>query len=177
MLHKVGSVAQVQGSSVKHMGVADLRLTAIENWYVSVKDSATAPHLTQPPSQTDPHPWRRDALMPSPLSTDFAAAPWRQRLRDGLGDLAPERRRSLRSLAPAATAQLQPPAAGAALLDLASNDYLGLSRHPAVLAAAAAELAASGLGAGGSRLVTGTRPVHLQLEAERQDQKREATKG
>ena len=81
--------------------------------------------------------------------------------------MAPERRRSLRSLAPAATAQLQPPAAGAApLLDLASNDYLGLSRHPAVLAAAAAELAASGLGAGGSRLVTGTRPVHLQLEAD-----------
>ena len=104
-----------------------------------------------PPSQTDPHPRRRDALIPSPLSTDFAAAPeWRQRLRDGLGDLAPERRRSLRSLAPAATAQLQPPATGAApLLDLASNDYLGLSRHPAVLAAAAAELAASGLGAGG----------------------------
>ena len=47
------------------------------------------------------------------------------------------------------------------LLDLASNDYLGLSRHPAVLAAAAAELAASGLGAGASRLVSGTRPVHL----------------
>jgi 8-amino-7-oxononanoate synthase len=87
-------------------------------------------------------------------------------LRDGLGDLAPERRRSLRSLAPAATAELRPSAAGAALLDLASNDYLGLSRHPAVLAAAAAEIAASGLGAGGSRLVTGTRPVHLQLEAE-----------
>jgi 8-amino-7-oxononanoate synthase len=100
--------------------------------------------------------------MPSPLSTDFAAAPWRQKLRDGLGDLAPERR----NLAPAAAAQLQPPAAGAALLDLASNDYLGLSRHPAVLAAAAAELVASGLGAGGSRLVTGTRPVHLPLEAE-----------
>jgi 8-amino-7-oxononanoate synthase len=35
-----------------------------------------------------------------------------------------------------------------------------------VLAAAAAELAASGLGAGASRLVTGTRAVHLRLEAE-----------
>jgi 8-amino-7-oxononanoate synthase len=33
-----------------------------------------------------------------------------------------------------------------------------------VLAAAAAELATSGLGAGASRLVTGTRPVHQQLE-------------
>ena len=32
-------------------------------------------------------------------------------------------------------------------------------------AAAAAELAASGLGAGASRLVTGTRPIHQQLEA------------
>ncbi len=51
------------------------------------------------------------------------------------------------------------------LLDLASNDYLGLSRHPAVVAAARAELERSGLGSGGSRLVTGSRPVHGQLEA------------
>ena len=50
------------------------------------------------------------------------------------------------------------------LLDLASNDYLGLSRHPAVRAAAVAELEASGLGAGASRLVSGSRPVHLALE-------------
>ena len=50
------------------------------------------------------------------------------------------------------------------LLDLASNDYLGLSRHPAVRAAAAAELEASGLGAGASRLVSGSRPVHVALE-------------
>jgi 8-amino-7-oxononanoate synthase len=35
-----------------------------------------------------------------------------------------------------------------------------------VLAAAAAELGATGLGAGASRLVTGTRAVHLRLEAE-----------
>ncbi len=34
-----------------------------------------------------------------------------------------------------------------------------------MLAAAAAELAASGLGAGASRLVTGSRPIHQQLEA------------
>ncbi|MEB3157317.1 MAG: aminotransferase class I/II-fold pyridoxal phosphate-dependent enzyme [Cyanobacteriota bacterium] len=80
---------------------------------------------------------------------------------------------------PLTTAHLQPlphaplpaphaptPAPGAPpLLDLASNDYLGLSRHPTVLAAAAAELAASGLGAGASRLITGSRPVHHQLEA------------
>ncbi|MEB3308283.1 MAG: aminotransferase class I/II-fold pyridoxal phosphate-dependent enzyme [Cyanobacteriota bacterium] len=58
------------------------------------------------------------------------------------------------------------PAGKHALLDLASNDYLGLSRHPAVLAAAAAELAVSGLGAGASRLVSGSRPVHQRLEQE-----------
>ncbi len=101
-----------------------------------------------------------------------AAPPWRQQLLADLEALPAARRRLLRSLEPAASAELQPsPAAGTAtapgpLLDLASNDYLGLSRHPAVLAAAAAELAISGLGAGASRLVSGTRPVHLQLEAE-----------
>ena len=52
-----------------------------------------------------------------------------------------------------------------ALVDLASNDYLGLSRHPAVIAAAEDELQRSGVGAGGSRLVTGSRPVHDRLEA------------
>ncbi len=107
------------------------------------------------------------------MSTAQAAAPpWRQQLLADLEALPAARRRLLRSLEPAASAQLQPslaPGAAAApgpLLDLASNDYLGLSRHPAVLAAAAAELAISGLGAGASRLVCGTRPVHLQLEAD-----------
>jgi 8-amino-7-oxononanoate synthase len=49
-------------------------------------------------------------------------------------------------------------------VDLAGNDYLGLSRHPAVLAAAAAALSGYGLGAGGSRLVRGSTEVHAELE-------------
>ena len=108
-----------------------------------------------------------------------AEPPWRQQLRAALGDLPAVRRRRLRSLAPAGAAALQPaapegatgardeeasPPSPSPLLDLASNDYLGLSRDPSVLAAAGSELAASGLGAGASRLVSGTRPVHLQLE-------------
>ena len=127
----------------------------------------------QPPSQTGSHPRRRHVLAPSPPCTDVVAAPWRQRLRDALNGIPPERRRSLRSLEPAASAQLLCAAIGgvgtacpAPLLDLSSNDYLGLSRHPDVLAAAAAELIASGLGAGSSRLVSGTRPIHLRLEVE-----------
>ena len=54
--------------------------------------------------------------------------------------------------------------AGAGLLDLAGNDYLGLRRDPRVLAAATEALAADGAGAGASRLVTGTWPVHEDLE-------------
>ena len=51
-----------------------------------------------------------------------------------------------------------------ALLDLAGNDYLGLSRHPDVVAAAVAAVSAYGAGSTGSRLVTGTLDVHVELE-------------
>lgn len=46
----------------------------------------------------------------------------------------------------------------------ASNDYLGLASHPAVLAAAHDAIDRWGTGAGASRLVSGSRPVHTQLE-------------
>jgi 8-amino-7-oxononanoate synthase len=48
----------------------------------------------------------------------------------------------------------------------ASNDYLGLTTHPAVRAGAEDAIARWGTGAGASRLVTGDRPVHVELEAE-----------
>lgn len=50
------------------------------------------------------------------------------------------------------------------LLDLASNDYLGLSRHPAVVDGAVAAARSYGAGAGGSRLVTGSTELHDELE-------------
>ncbi|MET3963916.1 8-amino-7-oxononanoate synthase [Marmoricola sp. OAE513] len=50
------------------------------------------------------------------------------------------------------------------MLDLAGNDYLGLSRDPRVVTAAAKAAEAYGAGAGASRLVTGTLSVHEQLE-------------
>jgi 8-amino-7-oxononanoate synthase len=52
------------------------------------------------------------------------------------------------------------------VVDLAGNDYLGLSRHPEVVAAAAGALASYGLGATGSRLVRGTTDAHAALERE-----------
>ncbi|HEU5127350.1 MAG TPA: aminotransferase class I/II-fold pyridoxal phosphate-dependent enzyme [Glycomyces sp.] len=49
-------------------------------------------------------------------------------------------------------------------IDLAGNDYLGLSGHPRVVAAAAAALRTHGLGSGGSRLVRGTTGLHESFE-------------
>jgi 8-amino-7-oxononanoate synthase len=56
------------------------------------------------------------------------------------------------------------PSAGA--LDLASNDYLGMSGDPRLAEAAAAAARTWGTGATGSRLVTGTTALHARLEEE-----------
>ena len=52
------------------------------------------------------------------------------------------------------------------LRNFAANDYLGLSRHPALIKAARAATAAQGTGSGASRLVTGTDRAVLALEEE-----------
>jgi 8-amino-7-oxononanoate synthase len=54
---------------------------------------------------------------------------------------------------------------GRVLLNVSSNDYLGLARHPALAERAAAWAAAYGAGAGASRLVCGTLAPHEQVEA------------
>ena len=50
------------------------------------------------------------------------------------------------------------------VVSFASNDYLGLSTHPDVVAGARTALERWGAGSGASRLVTGSRPVHHALE-------------
>ncbi|MGW1278790.1 8-amino-7-oxononanoate synthase [Streptomyces tsukubensis] len=64
------------------------------------------------------------------------------------------------------TRTLRPRSAGSALVDLAGNDYLGLSRHPEVTAAAAAAAHRWGAGSTGSRLVTGSTELHAAFERE-----------
>ena len=61
---------------------------------------------------------------------------------------------------------------GREVVSFASNDYLGLSAHPGVIAAAHAALDRWGAGATASRLIVGSRPVHAELEAELSDWKR-----
>ncbi|SCE42297.1 8-amino-7-oxononanoate synthase, partial [Streptomyces sp. DvalAA-14] len=61
--------------------------------------------------------------------------------------------------------ELRPRAAESELLDLAGNDYLGLTRHPEVTRAGADACLRWGAGATGSRLVTGSTALHAELEA------------
>jgi len=53
---------------------------------------------------------------------------------------------------------------GRKYISFASNDYLGLSRHPDVIAAASEAIGKYGAGAGASRLVIGDLAIHRELE-------------
>lgn len=53
---------------------------------------------------------------------------------------------------------------GASLVSFASNDYLGLTTHAEVIAAAQAATARWGTGATAARLIVGSRPIHHELE-------------
>jgi 8-amino-7-oxononanoate synthase len=61
---------------------------------------------------------------------------------------------------------LTPRPAIAGDVDLASNDYLGLARHPEVIESGVAALRTWGAGSTGSRLVTGNTELHEEFEAE-----------
>jgi 8-amino-7-oxononanoate synthase len=54
---------------------------------------------------------------------------------------------------------------GRRLLSFSCNDYLNLSQHPQVVAAAIDATKRYGVGAGASRLVTGNHPLYAELEA------------
>ncbi|MGH3561200.1 MAG: aminotransferase class I/II-fold pyridoxal phosphate-dependent enzyme, partial [Mycobacterium sp.] len=60
---------------------------------------------------------------------------------------------------------LRPRSSVATEVDLASNDYLGLSQHPDVIDGGVQALRTWGAGATGSRLVTGDTELHQKLEA------------
>ncbi|MFI2284973.1 8-amino-7-oxononanoate synthase [Nocardia beijingensis] len=62
--------------------------------------------------------------------------------------------------------ELRPRAPQAPSIDLASNDYLGLVRHPEVIEGAIEAVRRWGTGSTGSRLVTGTTTEHELLETE-----------
>ncbi|MPZ56108.1 MAG: aminotransferase class I/II-fold pyridoxal phosphate-dependent enzyme [Rhizobiales bacterium] len=53
---------------------------------------------------------------------------------------------------------------GRTLISFCCNDYLNLSQHPAVIAAAVAAVREHGVGSGASRLITGNHPLFAKLE-------------
>ena len=53
---------------------------------------------------------------------------------------------------------------GSEVLLLCSNNYLGLADHPRVRGAAAEAAERYGAGAGASRLISGSMPLHAELE-------------
>jgi 7-keto-8-aminopelargonate synthetase-like enzyme len=53
---------------------------------------------------------------------------------------------------------------GQQLINFSSNDYLGLANHPRLREAATAAIAEFGVGAGSSRLISGTQSPHVRLE-------------
>lgn len=53
---------------------------------------------------------------------------------------------------------------GSSVIMLGSNNYLGLTNHPEIKAAAASALAAYGTGTAGSRFLNGTLDIHVELE-------------
>lgn len=72
------------------------------------------------------------------------------------------RRRKLVSIMPQADMTVMKD--GKRLISFSNNDYLGLSRHPRVLAAAQDAMEKYGAGAGASRMVTGNHPLYAELE-------------
>ncbi len=92
----------------------------------------------------------------------MSESPWEERIRTSLDQVVDEGRwrspREFDALGPSGVFE------GRRVVSFASNDYLGLSSHPAVVVAAQEALARWGAGSGASRLVTGTRPIHSELE-------------
>ena len=87
---------------------------------------------------------------------------WLDDLRDDLDRLRTSNLlRSLRVTTPAGARLTRD---GSSFVNLAGNDYLGLSSHPRLIAAAAEATAKYGAGSGASRLVTGHLPPHDDAE-------------
>jgi 8-amino-7-oxononanoate synthase len=73
-------------------------------------------------------------------------------------------RRVLRPLASGSAAEVM--IAGRAVLLLSSNNYLGLTDHPAVVAASCEAIRRWGCGTGASRLISGHLDLHAEVEAQ-----------
>ncbi|MBS1837481.1 MAG: 8-amino-7-oxononanoate synthase [Actinobacteria bacterium] len=111
-------------------------------------------------ARQDPDPTTPTAPAGTSLPT-----PWQERVAERLDTIVEQGRwRTVRSLDSGRPATVLTDSRRH-VVSFAGNDYLGLSQHPAVIGAARSALDDFGAGAGASRLVVGSRPVHDRLEA------------
>ncbi|MCQ6557326.1 8-amino-7-oxononanoate synthase [Paenibacillus mendelii] len=92
---------------------------------------------------------------------------WIEEELDGLADASIKR--SLRTYSAVSDSAGRMMRGDNMLLNLSSNDYLGLARHPAIIEAMREALLTEGAGSGASRLVTGNRLPYSRLEEELAD--------
>jgi 8-amino-7-oxononanoate synthase len=83
-------------------------------------------------------------------------------MQQALDQRSPTQRRSLHPCVPEDAVHILQD--GRSLLNFSNNDYLGLSKHPALIQAAQDYISQYGTGATASRLVTGTYEIHEQVE-------------
>jgi 8-amino-7-oxononanoate synthase len=88
---------------------------------------------------------------------------WIEKELELLADASLER--SLRESAPISEAPGYTVRGERVLLNMSSNDYLGLAQHPAIIEVMSEALLTEGAGSGASRLVTGNLPPYGRLEA------------
>ena len=101
-------------------------------------------------------------LAPIPAAKNEASNPWQPLAQDLAQRQAAHLYRSMNELSSAQSAHVRKGRQD--LLMLASNSYLGLIDDLRVKTAAQAAISEFGTGSGGSRLTTGTLPLHTQLE-------------
>ncbi|THU04404.1 8-amino-7-oxononanoate synthase [Lampropedia puyangensis] len=95
--------------------------------------------------------------------TPLATSSWLQALPKGLQQLSEQHLlRTRRQVAPAQGAHIT--VDGQRMLQFCSNDYLGLSQHPALVEAARQGALECGVGAGGSPMVNGHTAANAELE-------------
>jgi len=119
-----------------------------------VSGSESTPSPIAPPARPATSPWA--AWVDESCRVVEAAGQWR-------------RPRSFDAKGPSGALDGGAPGPGTgpdprSVVSFASNDYLGLTTDPEVVAAAHWALDRWGSGSGASRLVTGSRPVHAELE-------------
>ncbi|NLU69855.1 8-amino-7-oxononanoate synthase [Streptomyces sp. HNM0574] len=122
--------------------------------------------MTAPASDTSSAPAPGSSPEPAPATPDAPVTPVTSGTPAAGGPFAWTERALADRRSAGLLRALHPRAAETEELDLAGNDYLGLSRHPDVTEAAARAARHWGAGATGSRLVTGSTRLHAALEAE-----------